>query len=139
MPMCRYIPSYCGPPPPSGGTQSMIWYGSMMSHVLQWTQFDALICSFLRAVAGVHHLVDVRRTEARARIAVLLAAARAADVGVVDDQVRRLILGVPRARVVHVGQPVERELAIDLRRVDRRLGIGPARPCSSRPASAMRS
>ncbi len=21
----RHIPSYCGPPPPSGGTQSMIW------------------------------------------------------------------------------------------------------------------
>ena len=40
-------PSYWGPSPPSGGTQSMIWYGSMMSHVLQWTQFDALMCSFL--------------------------------------------------------------------------------------------
>ena len=40
----RHMPSYCGPPPPSGGTQSMIWYGSMMSQVLQWTQLDALIC-----------------------------------------------------------------------------------------------
>ena len=42
----RHRPSYCGPSPPSGGTQSMIWYGSMMSQVLQWTQFDALMCSF---------------------------------------------------------------------------------------------
>ena len=30
-----YIPSYCGPPPPSGGTQVITPYGSMMSHVLQ--------------------------------------------------------------------------------------------------------
>src|SRR5262249_1935790 len=42
----RHRPSYWGPSPPSGGTQSMIWYGSMMSHVLQCTQFDALMCSF---------------------------------------------------------------------------------------------
>ena len=40
----------------------------------------------LGAVARVDHLVDVRRTEARAGIAVLFAAARAADVGVVNDQ-----------------------------------------------------
>ena len=40
-----HMPSYCGPPPPSGGTQSMIWYGSMMSHALQCTQFDGLICN----------------------------------------------------------------------------------------------
>ena len=40
-----YMPLYCGPPPPSGGTQVITWYGSMMSHVLQCTQFDALICS----------------------------------------------------------------------------------------------
>src|SRR6476620_4860823 len=43
-----YMPSYCGPPPPSGGTQSMIWYGSMMSQVLQCTQFEAWICSVRR-------------------------------------------------------------------------------------------
>ena len=40
----RHSPSYCGPPPPSGGTQVITWYGSMMSHVLQCTQLDALIC-----------------------------------------------------------------------------------------------
>src|SRR5438034_5362851 len=37
--------TYSGPPPPSGGTQVMIWYGSMMSQVLQCTQLLALICS----------------------------------------------------------------------------------------------
>ena len=42
----------------------------------------------LPALAIVDHLVDVGRAEARARIAVLDAALRAADVGVVDDQVR---------------------------------------------------
>ena len=31
-------------PPPSGGTQSMFCKGSLMSQVLQWTQFCALIC-----------------------------------------------------------------------------------------------
>src|ERR1700694_181546 len=36
-----------GPAPPAGGTQSMIWYGSMISHVLQCTQFAKLICSRL--------------------------------------------------------------------------------------------
>src|SRR6266481_3488886 len=41
-----YIPSSFGPPPPSGTTQSIIWYGSAMSHVLQCTQFAALIFSF---------------------------------------------------------------------------------------------
>src|SRR4051812_12980107 len=47
VPPCviHHMPLYWGPPPPSGGTQVMTWYGSMMSHVLQWTQFDALICS----------------------------------------------------------------------------------------------
>ena len=39
------------------------------------------------AVAGIDHFVDVRGAEARAGVAVLLAAARAADVGVVDDEV----------------------------------------------------
>ena len=43
---------------------------------------------------------------------------------------------MPRARVVDVGQPIERQLPIDLHRVDRRLRIGPRRRCSTRPASA---
>ena len=38
-----YMSTYLGPPPPSGTTHSMFSYGSMMSHVLQWTQLLALI------------------------------------------------------------------------------------------------
>ena len=44
---CRsglYSRSYRGPSPPSGVTQVITWYGSMMSHVLQWTQFEKSIC-----------------------------------------------------------------------------------------------
>ena len=54
----RHIPSYRGPPPPSGGTQSMIWYGSMMSHVLQWTQFEALICNCFPAEPSVASMIS---------------------------------------------------------------------------------
>ena len=100
------MPSYCGPPPPSGGTQVMTPYGSMMSHVLQCTQFDALICSRFPPPPVVHHLVDVRRAEPHARVAVLVAADGVADLGV-HEQVHRLILVVLRARKVHVGHLVE--------------------------------
>ena len=41
---------YSGPPPPSGGTQVMIWYGSRMSQVLQWTQFEKSTCISNRCV-----------------------------------------------------------------------------------------
>src|SRR5690348_10411248 len=34
---------YFGPPPPSGGSQVMLRLGSLISQVLQWTQFCALI------------------------------------------------------------------------------------------------
>ena len=37
------MPAYAGPPPPSGTTQSMFCEGHLMSHVLQWMQFCALI------------------------------------------------------------------------------------------------
>src|SRR5436190_14404995 len=39
----HHIFEYFGPPPPSGGTQVMLRLGSLMSQVLQWTQFCALI------------------------------------------------------------------------------------------------
>ena len=38
-----HIFEYLGPPLPSGGTQVMFRLGSLMSQVLQWTQFWALI------------------------------------------------------------------------------------------------
>src|SRR5688500_1624438 len=54
----------------------------------------------LLAFSSVDHLVDVGRAEARAGIAVLFSATGRTDVGVVDDQMRRLILGMAGARVV---------------------------------------
>ena len=63
----------------------------MMSHVLQCTQLLALIFS-RRSPSSVRlHLVDRRRTEVLARVAVLGRAPVVADVGVGDDQVARLI------------------------------------------------
>ena len=95
------MPSYCGPPPPSGGTQVMTWYGSMMSHVLQCTQFDALICSRLPAASRLTISYTLAGQKRVTGIAVLLAADRPADVGL-HQQVDRLILVVPRPGIVHV-------------------------------------
>jgi hypothetical protein len=94
----------------------------MMSHVLQWTQLDALMCSRFPPPA---HRPPSRTAFAgryRARIGVLDAALRAADVEVVTT-VRRLILAVPRAGRNDVGQLVERELAIDLTGLAQRRGL----------------
>ena len=41
-----YRYEYSGPSPPSGGTHSIIWYGSRISQVLQWTQFEKSTWSF---------------------------------------------------------------------------------------------
>src|SRR5262245_31016228 len=38
-----YIFMYTGPSPPCGGTQLIFWLGSLMSQVLQCTQFCALM------------------------------------------------------------------------------------------------
>ena len=64
-----------------------------MSHVLQCTQFDALICRRGVPSASCDDLVDVRRAEPLAGVAVLRPADRAAHLGV-HEQVRRLILVV---------------------------------------------
>ena len=110
------MPSYEGPSPPSGATQVITPYGSMMSQVLQCTQLDALICSRFPPAAVVDHLVDVGRTEPHARVPVLTAADGMAHLGV-HEQVDRLILIVMRARVMRAGDLVERQLAIDRGRV----------------------
>ena len=106
----RHMPSYCGPSPPSGGTQSMIWYGSMMSHVLQCTQFDALICSFFAALA--------RRRPSRRRSPDRTACTdcrirRGTSCGRCRCRARSGAtagLRVTRAGVVHVRELVERQL-----------------------------
>src|SRR5918993_5717023 len=55
----------------------------------------------LLAFSGVDHLVNVCRTEAQARVAVLLTAPRRTDVRVVDDEMGGLILGVASTLVVN--------------------------------------
>ena len=98
----------------------MIWYGSAMSQVLQCTQFDGF--RLMRLPFGlrgvVDHLVHVGRTEILARAAEFFHAARVADVGVVNDQVRGLVFFVLGAGVIEVGELVERQLAIALGRTD---------------------
>ena len=113
-----HIPSYCGPSPPSGATQVITPYGihdvaRLAVHAVRRVDLQAAA-----ALPVVHHLVDVRGTEAHARVAILLAADGVADLGV-HQQVDRLILLVVRAGVVHAGELVEGERAV------RRHGIGP--------------
>ncbi len=60
------------------------------------------------------HFIDVRGTEILAGAAEFFHAFRVADVGVVDDQVRRLVFFMLRAGVVEVGEFVEREFAVAL-------------------------
>ena len=67
----------------------------------------------LAAGAVVDHLVHTRGAEASAGIGVLARATRAADVGVVHEQVRRRILAVFGAGVVNAGHAIERDPAVD--------------------------
>ena len=82
---------------------------------IRWIQADAFAVG-LRAV--VHHLVNIRRTEILARVAEFFHAARVADIGVVNDQVRGLVFFVLGAGVVEVGELVEGQLAIAFRRTE---------------------
>ena len=84
-----------------------------MSHVLQWTQFAALIFSF-GAPFSSHHLVNSGGAEILARVAEFADAAVAANIRIEHDEVARLILFVPRAGVIDVGEPVECKLAVAL-------------------------
>lgn len=65
-----------------------------------------------RNVLRIDHLVHVRRTEIRARIAELFRASRTADIGVVDDEMRRLIFFVLRTGVIEIGKFIEGEFSI---------------------------
>src|SRR6266404_5435121 len=60
----------------------------------------------------IQHLIDVRGTEILAGAAKLFYATLIADVRVIDNQMRRLILFVLRARVIQVGEFVECQRAI---------------------------
>ena len=78
-------------------------------HAVRRVQADALA---VRLGGVVDHLVHVGRTEILARVAEFFYAARVADVGVMNDQVRGLVFFVLGAGVVEVGELVEGQLAI---------------------------
>ena len=89
---------------PSGTTQLMFCVGSLMSQVLQWTQFCALICSrgAPARVAGQSHKrrPDNSAAPARRRAARLIAIGM---VGIPQLQMRRLVLLVIGVRDEHRG------------------------------------
>src|SRR3974377_1304498 len=78
-----------------------------------------------RRVAGFDHLINARRTEILAGVAVLLHAALIADRGIADDQVCGLVLLVLRSGIIDVGQFVESQLAVTLGRANY-VGLGAA-------------
>ena len=84
-----------------------------MSHVLQWTQFAALIFNF-GAPFSVDHLVDGRGTKILAGIAEFADAAVAANIRLEHDEMARLVFFVARAGVIDVGEAVEGEHAVAL-------------------------
>ena len=78
-------------------------------HAVRRVQADA----FSVGLAGVvHHLVNICRAEILAGAAEFFYAARVADVGVVNDQVSRLVFFVLGAGVIEVGKLVECKFAI---------------------------
>src|SRR5579862_715443 len=78
-------------------------------HAIRRVQADALSIG----LGGiVHHFVYVGWAEILARVAKFLYASRVANVGVVNDQVRRLVLFMLGAGVVKVGELVEGQLAV---------------------------
>src|SRR5579859_7492909 len=78
-------------------------------------QADALAVGLARVV---YHFVDICGAEILAGAAEFLHTTLVANVSVVNDQVRRLVFFVLRARVIQIGQLIECQLAITLRRAD---------------------
>src|SRR5215469_5384750 len=60
------------------------------------------------------HLVDCRRTEILARVAVLADAAVAANIRVENNKMARLVLLVARSRMIYVSESIEGQLAVAL-------------------------
>lgn len=78
-----------------------------------WVQADAFTVGLLGVI---DHFIDVGGTEILAGATEFLDATRITDVGVMNDQVRRLIFFMLGAGVIEVGELVEGELAIAFRR-----------------------
>src|SRR5947209_10475300 len=63
-------------------------------------------------VCGLHHLVHIGWAEMLAGISELLHATGIADIGVMNDQMRRLVFFMLRAGMIKISQLVEGELAV---------------------------
>ena len=75
-----------------------------MSQVLQWTQFEKLICNLrLTLLVVVNHFIDRRRTETLARISVLLRTARRTNVRIENVKMAGLVFAMANRGVVNVG------------------------------------
>jgi len=80
-------------------------------HAVRRIEVDALLP---RCLGRFLHLIHIGRAEELARIPVLPGAAVAADIRVLNNEVRRLIFLVPRGGVIQVGELVKSQLAIAL-------------------------
>ena len=91
-------------------------------HTVGRVQADTLAVWLLGVL---DQFVDVCGTEILAGTAEFLDAPLVADVGILDDQMRRLIFFVFGAGVVEVGELVDHELAVALGRPEQ-MGFGAA-------------
>ena len=73
-------------------------------HAVRWIQTDAFSIRLRRVI---DHLVHVSWTEILARAAEFFYAARVANVGVVNDQVRGLVLFMLGAGMIEIGELVK--------------------------------
>src|SRR5262249_10137635 len=67
-----------------------------------------------RGLARVNHFVNSRRAKILAWIAEFFATATVTNIQVFHNKVHRLIIVMPRARVVDIGKAIERQLSIAL-------------------------
>ncbi len=84
----------------------MIWYGSLMSQVLQHA--IGRVDLQPRASGVLHDFVNASRAKAGARVGVFLGAGTDADIGVEHLQVDRLVFVVFGRGEVHAGQAIAR-------------------------------
>ena len=84
-------------------------------HAVRWIEADALA---IRLLGVVHHLIDICGTKLLARTAILFYAFRVADVGVVNHQMRRLVLLVLGTGVIEIGELIKGEFTVALSGAD---------------------
>ena len=100
----------------------MFWVGSLMSQVLQWTQFWALIWSRRFTTLAFHEFVNARRAITLLGTGIDRQVDGRRYVGVLERQMNRLVFLVIGVRYEHRRQAVEGQHAVGLGIVDR-LGL----------------